>query len=142
MLARNYNPLLIKLLKKDHQQLFAIYGDILNLLKKNANFTEIQNLLDELKVVLSMHIDFENSQLYSYLKNIYKEDKAKLSFLNGADRDMGEIVDIALRFIDKFSEYEVFIKQKKEFEEELKLIGDVLVDRVGFEENRLYTLYN
>ena len=132
----------VKLLKKDHQQLFAIYGDILNLLEKKADFIEIKNLLDELKVVLYMHIDFENSQLYGYLKNLHKDDKAKLAFLNGADRDMGEIVNIVLNFIEKFSEFEVFTKQNKEFQEELKLIGDVLVDRVEFEENRLYTLYN
>jgi len=142
MLARNYNPILIILLKRDHKRLFEIYGNIKNIFENGESYDKVINKLDELKAVLSMHIEFENSQLYSYLESIYKEDKIKLAFLYKADREMGDIVNIALKFIDKFSKLEILIKDREQFKKGLEEIGEVLVKRVEFEENRLYPLYS
>jgi len=55
---------------------------------------------------------------------------------------MQNISDVALKFISDCSNSDLYYKHKKRFQKELELIGDILVKRIEFEEDRLYPLYD
>jgi len=141
-MEREYNPSLINQLKKDHKKIFDIYSELYNIFISNGEYKEIYNKLHKLKVMLSMHIRFEDTLLYSYLNNKYENDSNKLDFIAKADKEMKSISVVALSFIDECSIPELYDKHREKFTEELKMIGDILVDRVEFEEDRLYPLYS
>ncbi len=140
-MKRNYNPSMIKILESEHQRLFEIYTEIKKLLEENADFSIIVDKLDSLKVLLTIHVDFENQFLYSYLEDRYSNKKDKLTFIEKADKDMQKIVDVALNFIEECSNYELYSKKRMKFIEEFNAIGDILIERISFEENQLYPLY-
>ena len=142
IMEREYNPSLINQLKNDHKKLFDIYSELYNIFTSNSDHKEISNKLHQLKVMLSMHIGFEDTLLYSYLNNRYENDSNKLDFIANADKEMKSISVVALSFIEECSIPELYNKHRDKFKEELKMIGDVLVDRVEFEEDRLYPLYS
>jgi len=141
-MEREYNPSLINQLKSDHKKLFDIYSELYNIFTSDSDHKEIYNKLHQLKVMLSMHIGFEDTLLYSYLNNRYENDSTKLDFIAKADKDMKSISVVALSFIEECSVPELYNKHRDKFKEELEMIGDVLVDRVEFEEDRLYPLYS
>ena len=141
-MEREYNPSLINQLKSDHKKLFDIYSELYNIFTSDSDHKEIYNKLHQLKVMLSMHIGFEDTLLYSYLNNRYENDSNKLDFIANADKEMKSISVVALSFIEECSVPELYNKHRDKFKEELEMIGDVLVDRVEFEEDRLYPLYS
>jgi len=141
-MEREYNPSLINQLKNDHKKLFDIYSELHNIFTSNSDYKEIYNKLHQLKVMLSMHIGFEDTLLYSYLNNRYENDSNKLDFIANADKEMKSISVVALSFIEECSIPELYNKHRDKFKKELEMIGDVLVDRIEFEEDRLYPLYS
>ena len=141
IMEREYNPLLINQLKNDHKKLFDIYSELYNIFVSNSDHKEIYNKLHQLKAMLSMHIGFEDTLLYSYLNSRYENDSNKLDFIANSDKEMKSISVVALSFIDECSIPELYNKHRDKFKEELEMIGDVLVERVEFEEDRLYPLY-
>ncbi len=140
-MEREHNPSLIHQLKDDHKKLFTIYNELYNLFINNEKHEIVVEKLIQLKVMLDMHIDFEDSLLYSYLNNKYRNINNKLSFINDAQKEMENIIKVALKFIDDCSNSELYNKHRDKFKKELELIGDILVKRVEFEEDRLYPLY-
>jgi len=140
-MEREYNPSLISQLKNDHKKLFDIYKDLYNIFISDSDHKEILHKLHQLKALLSMHIEFEDTLLYSYLKTKYDNDRDKLDFIANSNKEMQSISVVAISFIDECSIPELYNKHRDKFKEELKMIGDVLVDRVEFEEDRLYPLY-
>ncbi len=139
---RNYNPSLIELLKSDHKKLLLTYQEAKELFESNGDFDNISNKLDDLKSLLSMHLNFENSLLYSYLEEYYQDHSENLEFIKSSDKKMQDIAEVAIKFIKECSDFEVFSQRKEEFGKELNKIGDTLVKRIEFEESKLYTLYN
>ena len=140
-MEREHNPSLIYQLKNDHKKLFNIYSELYNLFINNDKHEIVVEKLIQLKVMLDMHIGFEDSLLYSYLNTKYRNLNNKLSFINSAKKEMENIIKVALKFIDDCSNPELYNEHKDRFKKELELIGDILVKRVEFEEDRLYPLY-
>ncbi len=140
-MEREHNPSLIYQLKNDHKKLFNIYSELYNLFINNEKHEIIVEKLTQLKVLLHMHIGFEDTLLYSYLNGRYRNMSSKLSFINGAKQEMENIIEVALKFIDDCSNLELYNRHKDRFKKELELIGDILIKRVEFEEDRLYPLY-
>ena len=138
---REHNPLLIPQLKNDHKQLFNIYKELDDLFVNSDNYEILVEKLIQLKVMLDMHVDFEDTLLYSYLNTKYKHVDSKLFFINNSNREMSNILKVALKFIEECSNPELYTKHKDKFKKELELIGDILIKRVEFEEDRLYPLY-
>ncbi len=140
-MEREHNPSLIYQLKNDHKKLFNIYSELYNLFINDDNHDIVVEKLIQLKVMLDMHISFEDTLLYSYLNSKYRNINDKLSFINNAQKEMENIIKVALKFIDDCSNSELYNEHRDRFKKELKLIGDILVKRVEFEEDRLYPLY-
>ncbi len=140
-MEREHNPSLIYQLKNDHKKLFNIYSELYNLFINDDKHDIVVEKLIQLKVMLDMHISFEDTLLYSYLNSKYRNINDKLSFINNAQKEMENIIKVALKFIDDCSNSELYNEHRDRFKKELKLIGDILVKRVEFEEDRLYPLY-
>jgi len=140
-MEREHNPSLIYQLKNDHKKLFSIYNEIYNLFASNSDHKEIEDKLNQLKVMLIIHINFEDSLLYSYLHGIYSDNSDKILFIDNASKEMQNISKVALDFISECSNYELYNEHKDKFKNELEIIGDILVKRIEFEEDRLYPLY-
>ncbi len=141
MLRRNYNSSLIKILSDEHKKIFDAYLSLKDSFEKSSNFEEILDKLNILKITLDMHLNFEDSTLYTYLKYKYRNDNAKLNFIIYADKEMKDIAKSALKFIEECSDYKTYLKKREEFIKELNLIGEVITKRVAFEEGQLYPLY-
>jgi regulator of sigma D len=139
-MEREHNPSLICQLKSDHKRLFNIYNELYNSFTSNSDHKIIEDKLNQLKIMLIIHINFEDALLYSYLKGRYK-DSSKISFIDNSNQEMGSISEVALNFIKECSNPELYHKHKERFQQELEIIGDILVKRVEFEEDRLYPLY-
>ena len=139
---RNYNPSLIRLLEDDHKRLVEFYLEVKSLFEKDIDFDILADKLDDLKSLLVMHVNFENTLLYSYLEEKYKNSDDKLVFIEEADKEMQNIISVAMKFIQDCSCYDTLIKHRDDFIKELDGIGDVLVERIKFEEEQLYSLYN
>ncbi len=140
-MEREHNPSLICQLKKDHKKLFNIYNELYNLFISNSDHKDIENVLNQLKTMLLIHINFEDSLLYSYLHGRYRHSSNKISFIDNASEEMQNISKVALKFISECSNPELYSKNKDKFQKELEIIGDILVKRIEFEEDRLYPLY-
>ncbi len=140
-MEREHNPSLIYQLKNDHKKLFNIYNELYNSFTSNRNHKEIEDILTQLKIMLVMHINFEDSLLYSYLHGRYRHSNDKIEFIDNASKEMQGISKVALKFIQDCSDPELYSKHKDKFKKELELIGDILVKRIEFEEDRLYPLY-
>jgi hypothetical protein len=92
--------------------------------------------------MLIMHINFEDSLLYSYLNDKYRYSDEKMTFITNASKEMQNISEVALKFINECSNPELYIQYRDKFKKELEIIGDILVKRIEFEEDRLYPLYD
>jgi regulator of sigma D len=141
-MEREHNPLLIHQLKNDHKKLFNIYNKLYSSFISNSNHKEIEDILNQLKVMLIMHINFEDSLLYSYLNDKYRYSDEKMTFITNASKEMQNISEVALKFINECSNPELYIQYRDKFKKELEIIGDILVKRIEFEEDRLYPLYD
>jgi len=51
-MEREHNPLLIHQLKNDHKKLFQIYSKLYNLFVSNSDHKEIEETLNQLKIML------------------------------------------------------------------------------------------
>jgi|GEM_PF-4695990 len=140
-MIREYNYKLIGQLKSDHKKIFKLSKDIYSLFHKKDSFEEIREKLDILKSMLIMHLNFEDAILYPYLIDRYRLDGEKLSFIQKSSRGMENLSEISLKFIEECSNEELYRKHKDRFKKELKDIGELLLKRVKFEEEKLYPLY-
>ena len=141
-MEREHNPSLIYQLKNDHKKLLNIYNKLYSSFTSNSTHKEVEDILNQLKVMLIMHISFEDTLLYSYLNGKYRYSTEKMSFIINAGKEMKGISKVALKFIDECSNPELYTKQRDKFKKELEMIGDILVKRIEFEEDRLYPLYD
>ena len=54
---------------------------------------------------------------------------------------MQNLTTIALQFITDCSDATLYTKNQDKFKQELKKVGELLIQRVKFEESQLYPLY-
>lgn len=136
----NYKPELIDSLKGDHQHLFKIYGELIDLTNSNE-FIKIPGKLGELKLALQGHVLVENVQFYVYVQEKHKDDPINAEFIKDVRREMNGIARVVVDFVKKYQMKVFTTEVKAAFFEELNAIGEALTKRVEMEEAQLYTLY-
>lgn len=135
-----YKSDLIDSLKDDHQELFKIYGELVELANNDA-FIKVPTKLGEFKLALQAHILVENVQFYVYVEELHKSDPTHSEFIRDVRKEMNTIARVVVNFVKKY-QMKVFTPDvKKMFFEELNAIGEALTKRVEMEESKLYTLY-
>jgi len=135
--TKKQNNALIDTLKGDHKNLVNIYTKIHKAVEKN-NFAQAQSELKNFVHEYNKHILLEDTQLYIALEEKYKDKKQILKTIRSIGKDMNDITR-TITFFEK--KYKIINNSnKEEFLAELDNIGEVLVKRVEFEEERLYTL--
>lgn len=136
----SYKENLVDSLKNDHQKLFEIYGELINLTNSN-DFLKIPGKLGELKLALQAHVLVENVHFYVYVQEKHKDDPINSEFIHDVRKDMNTIARVVVDFVKKY-QMKVFTNEVKvAFFEELNAIGDALTKRIDMEEAQLYTLY-
>lgn len=136
----NFDPKLIESLKKDHQNLFRVYREILDA-KQKDDYSGMPRLLNELKTALQLHLMEENVRFYTYIRQQFKDDAVVAGFIKDVRKEMNAIANMVIGFSNAYSLVDFPVELKGKFGEELLVIGNALVKRVSMEESRLYTLY-
>ena len=128
----NYNKSLIKKLQKDHQKLLKFFSDIEDEINKKspASIKKLEKFLDELE----LHLTLENSKLYANIETKYKfcnlekmhEIKEEIPKNSNLFEQLKEnLVN------EDFSAAQIILSKIKNF----------LLNRIEFEENKLYKVY-
>jgi len=134
-----YNKDLIKTLKKDHQKLFEEFGKILKA-AQNKKYKLLKQYLKAFKVNFEIHNYSEKIQLYTYLKNYYKnEDMA--DFIEDMAVSAENIYQDIISFIKKYETVDFNDQYLLVFKKEMEALGKILQSRVEVEESELYPLY-
>jgi len=138
--AIKYHPELIDELKEDHQALFGLYGEMIEMINQ-GKYSDLGPRLHDFKLALEGHLLIENIKFYVYVENKLSDDPMNLEFIKDVRKEMNSIARIVIKFTKKY-EHVVFTEElKRSFVKELNGIGAVLTKRVEMEESRLYTLY-
>jgi len=136
--AISYSPQLIGRLCGDHQQLLGLYQAVLDMLAQQR-YEQIPAALGSFKSKFDAHILNENLRFYCYVEQkLGGQDLATMKDFRG---DMNGIARGVVNFVRKYQAAGVSTANSRVFEEELRLIGSLLVQRIQAEEQDLYPLY-
>ena len=134
-----YNEGLIETLLKDHKNLVAEFSKIAKA-AQNKKYKTLKQYLKAFKVNLEIHNYSEKVQLYTYLKNYYK-NKEEESFIDDMSSSAEEIYKDVFAFLKKYEAIEFNDQYVALFKNELEAIGRILQSRIEVEESELYPLY-
>jgi regulator of sigma D len=135
-----YSPTLIDELKRDHQQLLAIYMAI-KAHFDSGNYAGVSAKLNEFRIALQGHLLTENVRFYIYLDRVHGQDEMKSELIRGFRREMDGIGRAALAFLKKYETIGVDKDLANAFAKDFAEIGVVLSERIQREESVLYPLY-
>ena len=136
----NFHPELVPQLKKDHQNLLNLYGQIKAAFDK-GDYVQVSRKLDDFRTGLQGHLLTENVRLYIYLERSLAGDETNGELMRGFRREMDGIGRTVLNFLRKYEAIGVDHELAKAFERDFAVIGQVLGERIQREENVLYPLY-
>lgn len=137
----HYDPVLVDSLKRDHNDLVALYQRIGKLLQIE-HYDEIRGELVNFKTRLEAHILTENVRFYTYLEQSLSDDAHNAELMRDFRREMNTIARGAVNFIKKYQTPGVFDRQlRAEFSKDYEAVGELLTQRIGREEASLYPLY-
>ena len=134
-----YNEGLIDTLLKDHKNLVAEFSKIAKA-AQNKKYKTLKQYLKAFKVNLEIHNYSEKIQLYTYLKNYYKNSDEE-DFIDDMFNSAEEIYKDVFVFLKKYETIEFNDKYLALFKNELEAIGRILQSRIEVEESELYPLY-
>ena len=133
---KSFQDELIDKLHREHEKLFEVVGKM-DEAANNKDYKKLKKLINTFKQELELHVLYEDTNLYEHLYlryHYYPEVKDSIQ------KKHNEIKDIAVAvedFINNHQELNI-----DEFKEEFKIIKEVLVKRVSFEEEILYDIYS
>jgi hypothetical protein len=133
-----YNEALVKELIGEHEVLVFLYKTIL-LEYEQDNRARLNELLLEFKSSLAQHLLKENTRLYVYLRNYYKDDSMNSELINSLHAEMSGIGRSVFRFIDDITKGKS--PMDATFKEDWGRIGEILLKRIEVEETVLYQAY-
>ena len=136
----HYSDELIPQLKKDHQDLLTLYGQIKASFEQ-ANYKDVTSQLNTMRQALQSHLLTENVRLYIYLDRSMANDELNADLVRGFRREMDGIARVAMAFLKKYEMIGVDADLAKLFATDFEELGKVLVARIEREENTLYPLY-
>ncbi len=134
-----YNEGLIETLLKDHKDLVAEFTKI-SQLAQNKKYKTLKQYLKSFKVNLEIHNYSEKIQLYTYLKNYYKNENEE-RFIEDMFNSAKEIYNDVFAFLKKYETIEFNDQYQALFLNELEAVGKILQSRIEVEESELYSLY-
>lgn len=136
-----YDPNLMDSLQKDHDMLNTLFQHIGTLLEQNR-IDEIRGELVNFKTRLEAHILTENVRFYTYLEQSLSDDMHNAELMRDFRREMNTIARSVVGFVKKYQSIHVTAQQfRAEFADDYRAVGQLLVQRLGREENSLYPLY-
>ncbi len=133
---KSFQDELIDKLHREHEKLFEVVGKM-DEAANNKDYKKLKKLINTFKQELELHVLYEDTNLYEHLYvryHYYPKVKEEIQ------KKHNEIKDIAVAvedFINNHQELNI-----DEFKEEFKIIKEVLVKRVSFEEEILYDIYS
>lgn len=132
-----YQNELIDKLSNEHQKLFKIVEKMDKAIEKE-NKKNIKKLISSFKKELELHILYEDTNLYEhlYLRYYYYDDIR--DEIEKKHNQMKKIAQAVEEFIDNHMQLDNF----EQFIKDFKVIKDVMLKRVEFEEEVLYDLYD
>lgn len=136
-----HNPDLIETLKRNHQVLWEIYGQI----KAASNSDDrplIQQKLKEFRMSFMEHILTENVSLYVYLSKFYGEDKSTVDLVKKTRSEMDKIGKTVRAFMQKYETMDVDDSMFSTFFESLESVIQELDKRISTVETSIYPLYH
>ncbi len=134
-----YNNDLIKILRKDHENLINEFGKIAKA-AQNKKYKTLKQYMKTFKVNLEIHNYSEKIQLFLYLKNYYKDSEYE-DFIEDMSKSAEEIYKDVFNFLKKYENIEFNDQYLGLFKSELEAVGRILQSRIEVEESELYTLY-
>lgn len=135
-----YNPDLVASLKKDHQVLLGVAGEIVA--AWNARNSDLlYDKLHAFKDGLNGHLLTENVKFYAYLEQRYGSDEETRVLIHQFRQEMNGIAKAATAFIRKYHVKPWTDELHNAFKGEFDQVATLLVKRIEREENQLYTLY-
>ncbi len=137
-----FDPMLIDSLTDDHHGLLDLYGQI-DAASREGRWSDVSVLLPQLRSRLTDHLLVEGVKLYCYLQHAVPEDDETHDTFRAFKTEMAQIGRTAFNFVDRYSNATAFVSpaSRTSFLNELKVIGEVLSDRIRREEAMLYPLY-
>jgi len=132
-----YNSKLIAKFHKDHKKVVGIVQKVEQAIAEQDK-TAIQTHLKSLKMTLLGHFMEEDTMLYQYLKEYYKDVPSTYELILEFYDSIKDIQRALLKFLDKYINSN---KYDSVFEKEFDGIVQALSHRVESEESSLYTLY-
>ena len=136
----NYNANLVKELKEEHKELFSLYKEILKYAKKRK-YKKVLDDLNSFSLEYQTHIQMEEQYFYPYVFKKYENNPNLYSMLKKKQEEMQGITKVLINFLNKYSTVDKIEKKYYDFMKELEKIGEVLTERVHFEEHDMYRLY-
>ncbi len=134
-----YNNNLIQTLINEHRELVKEFTKIAKT-AQNKKYKTLKQYLKAFKVNLEIHNYSEKIQLYTYLKNYYK-DMEDEDFIDEMSKSAEEIYKNVFSFLKKYETVEFNDQYLGLFKSELNAIGKILQSRIEIEESELYPLY-
>jgi len=132
-----YQNELIDKLSNEHQKLFKIVEKMDKAIEKE-NKKNIKKLISSFKKELELHILYEDTNLYEhlYLRYYYYDD-----IRDEIEKKHNQMKKIA-RAVEEFIDNHMQLDNFEQFIKDFKVIKDVMLKRVEFEEEVLYDLYD
>ncbi len=137
----NYDAELVDKLKKDHQSLLSLAGEMKTLID-TKKWTKLPPVLTKFRKEFCDHIFTENGYLYHHLKFHFSDDQDTSDLIGVFKRDMTDIQKGVLEFTKTWSVQGAVKADPKMFVSQFKGVAEALGERVDREEDVLYELYD
>jgi len=131
------NQKLVKKWKKDHEKIVLLTNQVIAEYSKNQH-KKAKKLLIELNNLIVDHITNENIEFYKLLKD---EDRLTPQNKEYTEEFIDTFADIKkdlMKFLTKYTRKDVMLDD--EFFDSLTTISEVLVERIQYEEEKLYSI--
>jgi hypothetical protein len=140
-LLRRHRPELVPMLRDQHNELLALFGN-LEAACEQQNASACRQALHRFARMLDQHLAVENRELYGYLQSRPAHvDADRMQLVTTMATDMMHVGRILHRFVSAYSAPTLTPEQLAQMRRDLPGIGEVLAHRIHEEETVLYPLY-
>lgn len=135
-----YHPGLVDELEEEHRRLLRIFADTRAAFAE-GDLAEVAARLEAFHSALAGHLIKEKVRLYVYLEHALAADSPNRAVVRRFRHEMEGIGKTVLAFLDRYRHIAADPALAGDFGADLAAIGEVLVARIGGEEETLYPLY-
>ncbi|SHI22165.1 Hemerythrin HHE cation binding domain-containing protein [Sporobacter termitidis DSM 10068] len=131
----------LDLLRRQHDEILAIIGDIEGLIRKNdpaKTAPEMALAVNTLSGKLKMHLLSEDQHLYPALMD--SSDPALKSTASDFYAEMGHLAETFAKFVQDYNVPAKILRDTGKFAADSKKVFDAVKNRISRESSRLYPL--